>query len=88
MAYGPHGAQSLPPMAADSTKELPMGFDLHGRPETVEVARQAIDRIRSDRGDVSEYDLEQLSRTDPAWRQEYLRKAANLRDVYARFTSR
>ena len=65
-----------------------MGFDLHGRPETVEAVQQAIDRIRSDRGDVSEYDLEQLSRTDPAWRQRCLRKAANLRDIYARFTSR
>lgn len=65
-----------------------MGFDLHGRPETVEAAQQAIDGIRSDRGDVSEYDLEQISRTDPAWRQGYLRKAAKRRDVYARFTSR
>jgi hypothetical protein len=73
-------------MVDQTTKKLPPGFDRKGRPETVEAAEKAVNDIRSDRGHVSDRDLRELAKTDAAFQQDYMRKAENTRDVYARFT--
>ncbi|OAG40830.1 hypothetical protein AYO21_04907 [Fonsecaea monophora] len=63
-----------------------LGFSRNGRPLNVAAARDEIDRIRRDRGIIDEYDERQIRKTDSSFQEDYRRRAAEHRALYARYT--
>ncbi|KIW14560.1 hypothetical protein PV08_07344 [Exophiala spinifera] len=62
------------------------GFDGNGRPLNVAAARAEINRICRDRGIIDDYDESQIRKTDPSFQEDYRRRAAEHRALYARYT--
>lgn len=59
------------------------GMDKDGRPLNEAVAKQIINRIRRDRGDIDETDEIELQKTDPAWQDGYRRRERERRRMLA-----
>ncbi|OAL29177.1 hypothetical protein AYO20_09230 [Fonsecaea nubica] len=62
------------------------GFSRDGRPLDVAAARDEIHRIRRDRGIIDDYDESQILKTDSSFQEDYRRRAAEHRALYARYT--
>ncbi|KAL2441693.1 hypothetical protein ABEF95_016142 [Exophiala dermatitidis] len=62
------------------------GFNESGRPLNAGVARGEIIRIRRDRGIIDDYDESQIRKTDSSFQEDYRRRAAEHRALYARYT--
>ncbi|ETI26864.1 hypothetical protein G647_10310 [Cladophialophora carrionii CBS 160.54] len=62
------------------------GFNGNGRPLNVAAARDEINRIRRDRGIIDDYDESQIRKTDSSFQEDYRRRAAEHRALYARYT--
>ncbi|KAL2441686.1 hypothetical protein ABEF95_016087 [Exophiala dermatitidis] len=62
------------------------GFNESGRPLNAGAARGEINRIRRDRGIIDDYDESQIRKTDSSFQEDYRRRAAEHRALYARYT--
>ncbi|KEF57389.1 uncharacterized protein A1O9_05306 [Exophiala aquamarina CBS 119918] len=58
----------------------------HTRPTTEDVAKEVINRIRRNRGDIDKADEVELSKTAPEWQHEYRRKEKERRQILANYT--
>lgn len=65
---------------------MPVQLAPNERPQTVDVAREIINEIRRDRGNIDANDEIELSKTSPEWQEDYKQREEKRRKDYARYT--
>lgn len=61
-------------------------FDTSGFPLNVSAAKKVLDRLRRRRGHIDAFTEDQLRTTDASFQDGHRQMAAELREVYARYT--